>query len=242
MREGTISVLLGLILLKYLPLLVIGAAAIAIPIYLIVRHNKEQSEKEKNLEAQRPPEEAAVDAVKARRLPLMEEWADYVRSQGIDMDWCWPCYDSADIIFIKDGEGIDHVGKVWFAETGDPDCYDQPRVTRVYTVIKDTEIGRDWPVPDMKRIPLESIEKNIANSFKNDKNLRAVLEEAHSQCLMQGYGMIELDKIDLDFEDNRVKKEFLRRCLTSGNFKSAHLQSNGHEVKVFAGNSDPLPY
>ena len=174
----------------------------------------------------------------------MNEWvtAEYKRHpENGAIIWRWIDFDNYDTIeFTLDNEGITYIGDVIYATKEHPECHDQERVLRIDSVIKGTEIKKTWEGTGMKRVPIESIQKNIQNSLKNDRELRKILEEAFDQCLENGEAVFDLDDINLDFTDNRVKREFLKACLKSCSFSSMHIQADGHRVKVFIGDKDPI--
>lgn len=174
----------------------------------------------------------------------IDEWveAEYKRHPEIGaIRWRWIDFDNYDKIeFSLKNEGITYIGDVIYATKEHPECHDQERVLRIESVVKGTEIKKTWEGTGMKRVPVESIQKNIQNSLKNDRSLRKILEEAFDQCLENGEAVFDLDDINLDFTDNRVKREFLRACLKSCSFSSMHIQADGHKVKVFIGDKDPI--
>lgn len=178
------------------------------------------------------------------RKKWMDEWvkAEYKRHpENGAIIWRWIDFDNYDKIeFTLDKEGITYIGDVVYATKEHPECFDQERVLRIDSVVKGTEIKKTWEGTGMKRVPIESIQKNIQNSLKNDRGLRKILEEAFDQCLENGEAVFDLDDINLDFTDNRVKREFLRACLKSCSFSSMHIQADGHQVKVFIGDKDPI--
>jgi len=209
--------------------------------YVLIRiiHSDERPEK--------PPETTAINVHPRgfidERAKMIDEW---VWSQNRNhpeqgyIDWEFTDLSGEMIEFTPQIEGVTYIGKVFFAEKNSPEFLDQPRVLKVESTIKGTEITREWEGMELKRVPLESIQKNIQNSFKNDKKLRKILEEAFDECLDKGVSVVELDDVNLDFNDNRVKTEFMKKCRESGNFSSVHLLDNGHQLEVYVGEMDPV--
>lgn len=184
------------------------------------------------------------DLVK-RRSEMIESWcsAQYEREPELGyVSWNWRDLSQSanEIEFSLRNEGLTYLGEVCFAEKGHPDCHDQERVLKIKSVIKGTDVEKEWEGTGMKKVPISSIQKNIQNSLKNDKGLRKILEEAFDECLENGESIFDLDDVNLDFTDNRVKKEFVKACLKSGNFSSVHLLADGHRVKVLIGDKDPI--
>lgn len=227
---------------EVLLVLIVGLLLIFGIAYISVAVTDDSSKKASFLED--APERIPMPGFVDNRKKWIDEWveAEYKRHPEIGaIRWRWIDFDNYDKIeFSLKNEGITYIGDVIYATKEHPECHDQERVLRIDSVIKGTEIKKTWEGTGMKRVPIESIQKNIQNSLKNDRELRKILEEAFDQCLENGEAVFDLDDINLDFTDNRVKREFLRACLKSCSFSSMHIQADGHQVKVFIGDKDPI--